>query len=446
MKPKKIILIIVSVIVVLGLVWYFFMRNKEQPAVLTTEKPETGAISTSVTATGTVQPVDTVTVGTQVSGTISALYADFNSTVKKGQLLAQLDKTLIQAQVDQAKASLAQAQSNQNYQSANFKRQQLLFETGSISKAEYDLALNTYQVAVANVANTKAQLRSAERNLSFTQIYSPIDGVVLGRSVSIGQTVAASFNTPTIFTIAKDITKMQVEAKVDEADIGNVVKGQRSTFTVDAFIEDTFNGTVKEVRLQPAISSNVVTYTTLIDAPNDDKKLKPGMTASIIIYTKEVNDAMLISAKALQFRPDSTLGKQYEIVPIKGLGERGHAGNGAGASTAKSGASAGASAAGTNGAASTGGANVRATQGGKHAGSNEGETTKDAATYVWLVQGNKLVQKQIKTGLNDNTHVQVMEGLSTSDVVATGAETAAANTPAAASSPFMPKRPGGNRR
>jgi len=479
MKPKKIILIIVSVIVVLGLVWYFFMRNKEQPAVLTTEKPETGAISTSVTATGTVQPVDTVTVGTQVSGTISALYADFNSTVKKGQLLAQLDKTLIQAQVDQAKASLAQAQSNQNYQSANFKRQQLLFETGSISKAEYDLALNTYQVAVANVANTKAQLRSAERNLSFTQIYSPIDGVVLGRSVSIGQTVAASFNTPTIFTIAKDITKMQVEAKVDEADIGNVVKGQRSTFTVDAFIEDTFNGTVKEVRLQPAISSNVVTYTTLIDAPNDDKKLKPGMTASIIIYTKEVNDAMLISAKALQFRPDSTLGKQYEIVPIKGLGERGRAGNGAGAKRnaegkggapneasagyAKSGASAEASAAGTNGAASTGGANAGTTQGGTHAGGSKSgtnatsvagknsgdtksETTKDAATYVWLVQGNKLVQKQIKTGLNDNTHVQVLEGLSTSDVVATGAETAAANAPAAASSPFMPKRPGGNRR
>jgi len=420
MKPKKIIIIIISIIVVLGLIWYFFMRNKEQPVVLTTEKAEIGAISTSVTATGTVQPVDTVIIGTQVSGTISALYADFNSTVKKGQLLAELDKTLIQATVDQAKASLAQAQSNVTYQAANYKRQQLLYETGSISKAEYDLALNTFQVAKANVNNTKAQLRSAERNLSFTQIYSPIDGVVLGRSVSIGQTVAASFNTPTIFTIAKDITKMQVQAKVDEADIGNVVKGQRSTFTVDAFIDDTFNGSVKEVRLQPSISSNVVTYSTLIDAPNDDKKLKPGMTASIIIYTKEINDALLISAKALKFMPDSSLAKEYEIIPIKGLKERGKKGGAGGAGTAKN-----AGGPGTNADSAA-----------------PAETaTKLEPTYIWLVEGKKLVQKQIKTGLNDNTHVQVLEGLTAQDVVATGSEVATKETQAAASSPFMPQRP-----
>ena len=420
MKPKKIIIIIISIIVVLGLIWYFFMRNKEQPVVLTTEKAEIGAISTSVTATGTVQPVDTVIIGTQVSGTISALYADFNSTVKKGQLLAELDKTLIQATVDQAKASLAQAQSNVTYQAANYKRQQLLYETGSISKAEYDLALNTFQVAKANVNNTKAQLRSAERNLSFTQIYSPIDGVVLGRSVSIGQTVAASFNTPTIFTIAKDITKMQVQAKVDEADIGNVVKGQRSTFTVDAFIDDTFNGSVKEVRLQPSISSNVVTYSTLIDAPNDDKKLKPGMTASIIIYTKEINDALLVSAKALKFMPDSSLAKEYEIIPIKGLKERGKKGGAGGAGTAKN-----AGGPGTNADAAA-----------------PAETaTKLEPTYIWLVEGKKLVQKQIKTGLNDNTHVQVLEGLTAQDVVATGSEVATKETQAAASSPFMPQRP-----
>jgi HlyD family secretion protein len=440
MKPKKIIIIIISIIVVLGLIWYFFMRNKEQPVVLTTERPETGAISTSVTATGTIQPVDTVIVGTQVSGTVSALYADFNSTVKKGQLLAELDKTLIQATVDQAKASLAQAQSNETYQAANYKRQQLLYETGSISKAEYDLALNTYQVAKANVNNTKAQLRAAERNLSFTQIYSPIDGVVLGRSVSIGQTVAASFNTPTIFTIAKDITKMQVEAKVDEADIGNVVKGQRSTFTVDAFIDDTFNGSVKEVRLQPSISSNVVTYSTLIDAPNDDKKLKPGMTASIIIYTKEINDALLVSAKALKFMPDSSLAKEYELVPIKALGEGGKGGK-KGNGTASAGAgNAGAASRGSSSSSSNG-------SGGGSAGSattaNDPEETiaKTAATYVWLVEGKKLVQKQVKIGLNDNTHVQILEGLTAQDVVATGSEVATKESQAAASSPFMPQRP-----
>jgi len=423
MKPKKIILIIVTIVVMLGLIWYFFMRNKEQPATVTTEKPETGAISTSVTATGTIQPVDTVTVGTQVSGTLSAMYADFNSTVKKGQLLAELDPILLQATVDQAKASLAQSQSNVIYQEANFKRQELLYKTDAISKAEYDLAKNTYQVAKANVNNTKAQLRSAERNLSFTKIYSPIDGVVLGRSVSIGQTVAASFSTPTLFTIAKDITKMQVEAKVDEADIGNVVKGQRSTFTVDAFIDDTFNGTVKEIRLQPAISSNVVTYTTIIDAPNDDKKLKPGMTASIIIYTKEVKDALLISAKALKFRPDSTLGKEYEIVPIKGLGDK--------KSGMKTGARSGSDQKKTVTAAS----------------GEKTEVVKNEPSFVWLVQGKKLVQKQIKTGLNDNTHVQVLEGLTSGDVIASGSEQTAKGAPAgAASSPFMPKRPGGGNR
>ena len=406
MKSKKTILIIVSILVVLGLVWYFFLRSKEQPVVLTTEKPTKGAISTSVTATGTVQPVDTVTVGTQVSGTISALYADFNSTVKKGQLLAELDKTLIQATVDQAKASVAQAQSNQAYQAANYKRQQMLFETGSISKAEYDLALNTYQVAKANVSNAKAQLSAAERNLSFTQIYSPIDGVVLGRSVSIGQTVAASFNTPTIFTIAKDITKMQVQAKVDEADIGNVLKGQRATFTVDAYIEDTFNGTVRDIRLQPSISSNVVTYSTLIDAPNDNKKLKPGMTASIIIYTKEVKDALLVPAQALKYRPDSSLAKNYEIVPLERKGKRE----------------------------------------GSHGATGGGETIKTEPTFVWVLEGQKIIQKKIKVGLNDNTHVEVLEGLTADEVVITGAQVVAKGVPAAASSPFMPKRPGGGRR
>jgi HlyD family secretion protein len=415
MKSRKNILIIVSIIIALGLIWYFFFRTKEQPVTLTQEQPGRGNISTTITATGTVQPVDTVVVGTQVSGTISALYADFNSTVKKGQLLAELDKTLIQTTVDQAKASVAQAQSNQTYQQANFNRQKQLFETGSISKAEYDQALNTLQVASANVSNAKAQLRSAERNLSFTQIYSPIDGVVLGRSVSIGQTVAASFNTPTIFSIAKDITKMQVQAKVDEADIGNVVKGQRATFTVDAFINDTFNGTVKDIRLQPSISSNVVTYATLIDAPNEDKKLKPGMTANIIIYTKEVNNALLVSAQALKYYPDSASLKNYEIVPLPGRNRGGkRSGNRIKKDTSR----------------------VK----------NGTETERVEPSFVWVLQGQKLVQKKIKTGLNDNTHVEVLDGLTENDIVISGMEGGASgNTPAAATSPFMPQRRGGRR-
>ena len=404
-------------IVLAGLVWYFFLRAKEKPVVLTTETISKGAISTSVTATGTVQPVDTVTVGTQVSGTVSALYADFNSTVKKGQLVAQLDKTLIMATVDQAKAGVAQAQSNQSYQAANFSRQKQLFETGSISKQDYDIALNTYQVAKATVNSAQAQLRAAERNLSFTQIYSPIDGVVLGRSVNIGQTLAASFNTPTIFTIAKDITKMQVQAKVDEADIGNVVVGLRASFTVDAFIDDTFNGTVKEIRLQPSISANVVTYSTLIDAPNNDKKLKPGMTANIVIYTKEVKDASLISVQAIKFNPDSSLKKQYELIPAP---EKRHEGKAHG-----------------------GGTKMRKQTSDS---TSKSETVKVPDSYVWVLQANKLIQKKIKTGLNDNNHVQVLSGLNDNEVVVTGTESAVAVNAAAVKSPFMPQRPGGRKR
>ncbi|WP_219223067.1 efflux RND transporter periplasmic adaptor subunit [Pedobacter antarcticus] len=408
MKSKKIILLLLSVVVVAGLLWFFLLREKEHQVLLTTESPKMGPISTSVTATGTIQPVDTVTVGTQVSGTISAMYADFNSTVKKGQLLAELDKTLIQATVDQAKANLTQALSNQNYQQANYNRQQQLFETGAISRADFDLAKNTLQVAAANVNSVKAQLKAAEKNLSFTQIYSPIDGVVLGRSVNIGQTVAASFNTPTIFTIAKDITKMQVQAKVDEADIGNVIQGQRATFTVDAFIDDTFNGRVKEIRLQPSIASNVVTYATLIDAPNDDKKLKPGMTANIVIYTKEVPDALLVSAQALKFRPDSSLAKQYQLVPDRSM--RNPAGRESKVSKEK------------------------------------GETEEVPVAAVWVLRGQQLVQQKIQTGLNDNTHVEVLSGLKSSDVVVTGAEEASSASTGGTASPFMPKRPGGGGR
>src|SRR6202012_1097235 len=199
----------------------------------------------------------------------------------------------------------------------------------AISKADYDSAVNSYDAAKANVASAEAQVRSAQKNLSYADIYSPIDGVVLNRNISVGQTVAASFSTPTLFIIAKDITKMEVEANVDEADIGNVKAGNRASFTVDAFITDQFGGTVSDVRLHPTVSANVVTYTTIINAPNDDMKLKPGMTANIVIYTKEVNNAMLIPAKALSFTPDSAMMKNYQIVgKVSKKGAHKHAGQG----------------------------------------------------------------------------------------------------------------------
>src|ERR1700744_2151603 len=314
MKTRIVIIILVLLLAVGGL-WYFFLRKEEKPLVLQTEYPRYGYISKSVTATGTVEPVDTVSVGTQVSGTIQKIYTDFNSKVKKGQLIAELDKSLFLAAVDQDKANLAQAQAAQIYQKSTFDRQSTLYNTGAISKANYENAENQSLAAKAKVASVQAQLDGATKNLQYASIYSPVDGVVMTRNVSVGQTVAASFNTPTLFIIAKDISKMQVQAAVSEADIGDVMIGQRVTFTVDAYPDISFSGTVNQIRLEPVVSANVVTYTTIISAPNQDLKLKPGMTANIFIFTKEIDSALLISAKAIKFKPDASMAKQYKIVP-----------------------------------------------------------------------------------------------------------------------------------
>lgn len=421
-KSYKNIIIIVAILIVLVLIWFFFIRKPTPPVVLTTQKPTKGYIAQSVTATGKIEPVDTVTVGTQVSGIIKYLYADFNSKVKKGQLIAELDKSLLQATLDQYNGNLQNAQSQLVYAKNNFNRQNLLYKTDAISKADYDSALNTLNAAQASVVSAQAQVRSATKNLSYADIYSPIDGVVLNRNISTGQTVAASFSTPTLFVIAKDITKMEVEANVDEADIGDVKAGERASFTVDAFINDQFAGTVEDIRLHPSVSSNVVTYTTIINAPNDDMKLKPGMTANIIIYTKEVNDALLIPAKALSFTPDSSLMKDYEIV-----GKIGHKGS-------------------RKKAATTGVTddNAQAAHTGKSRKDSTGVTKQTA--FVWILDGKKLSRKKIQTGLNDNTQVEVLGGLTANDAVVTGITGGAVGTASATkagASPFMPQRRGG---
>jgi HlyD family secretion protein len=434
MKTRSIIIIIVLIVAVAA-AWFFFFRKKEAPVVLQTETPQMGYISQSITATGTIQPVDTVTIGSQVSGIIKTLFTDFNAKVRKGQLLAQLDKSLFLASVDQNKAQVASAQSQLVYQQANFGRQELLYKTGAISRADYDNATFTLTNARAQVENAKAQLASSEKNLSYTDIYSPMDGVVLSRNISVGQTVAASFNTPTFFTIAKDITKMQVQANVDEADIGNVIHGQRVTFTVDAFLDDVFQGSVKEIRLKPVVAANVVTYTTIINAPNDDQKLKPGMTANVTIYTREIDNALLISAKALKFEPDPSLASKYTIVAdstaVGGSGRRRNR---------------------IQRSAPTGADSIT---GSKKLRKGDTATTKvkdssrveaSEIAHVWvLVDSTKLVQKKIRTGLNNDTQVQVLDGLTSSDVVVTGVEQPATGKGSpSAKSPFMPQRP--NRR
>lgn len=418
------------IIIAATIVWFFAFRKKEPAMVLATETPHIGYIANTITATGTVQPVDTVAVGTQVSGTISRVYADFNSTVRKGQLLAELDKTILNAQVQQVDASIQQARSNLTYQQSNLNRQQQLYKVGAISQAELETAQNEYKVAQANLNSANSQLAAAQKNLSLANIYSPIDGTVLSRNVSEGQTVASSFNTPTLFSIAKDLTHMQVRAAVDEADIGNVRKGQRASFTVDAFPNDVFNGTLQEIRLQPAVSANVVTYITIIDAPNSNLKLKPGMTANITVYTREENNALLVSAKATRFRPDSSLMKHYTIVDETRNMKK---------TASQHGDRPQASFAGFKGYGDSG------TDAKPDSLTQDSIVSKRAS--VWLLNGNTITRRSIRTGLEDGTQVQVLSGLTVNDVVIDGVQqggaTANQSNSSNVRSPFMPQRRGG---
>ncbi|WP_199121459.1 efflux RND transporter periplasmic adaptor subunit [Pedobacter sp. ASV28] len=400
-KRLKYIIIAVGIILIILLIGWFIIGKRNDQINLETKQPTYGYISQSVTATGKIEPVDTVTVGSQVSGIIKNLYVDFNSTVKKGDLLAQLDKTLLQATLDQYNGALQSAESQLSYAKVNYERQDFLFNNGAISKADHDVALNTYNTAKASVLTARAQVKSAEKNLSFTDIYSPIDGVVLNRNISIGQTVAASFNTPTLFIIARDIKKMEVEANVDEADIGNVTAGNRVTFSVDAFADDQFNGTVKDIRLHPSVSANVVTYTTIINTPNDDMKLKPGMTANIIIYTKEIKNALLIPAGALTFKPDSTVRKSYAVDDSKELNNNSSA--------------------------------------------PPNSSNKQQTGFVWLLKDKNLKRVKVSLGINDNVNVQILDGLTTNDNVAIAINRATKSTKSKTSSPFIPQRTGGGR-
>ena len=424
-KRKRILWISISVVVVLLLV-VWLIKDRSPEIVLATEKPHVGYIANEITATGTVQPVDTVAVGTQVSGTISKVYVDFNSKVKRGQLLAELDKTILNAQVQQIVSSIQQAQSQLTYQQSNFNRQSQLYNAGAISKAELETAQNEFKVAQAGLKAAQSQLQAAQKNLSLASIHSPIDGTVLSRNVSEGQTVAASFNTPTLFSIAKDLTRMQVGAAVDEADIGNVRQGQRVTFTVDAFPDDMFEGTVSEIRLQPSVSANVVTYATIINTANDQLKLKPGMTANITIYTKEENNALLISARATKFKPDSSLMLKYKIVDERRKQK--------GQQTA--------SAPGTNGSPIYANGEIR-----KDSSSvNDSNNIKRAS--VWILNGNTLTRRFIRTGLEDGTQVQVLGGLTPNDEIVDGVQQAGVKTNSNNNqrSPFIPQRRGGNNR
>ncbi|WP_440069339.1 efflux RND transporter periplasmic adaptor subunit [Tenacibaculum discolor] len=312
MKSKKNIVIIGIVLAIATLILYnLFQPNENVVIEAKTVLAKKENVTTLVTATGTIEPITQVEVGTQVSGVVEKIYVDYNSVVKKGQLIAELDKTNLKAALTQAQASYNNAINQRNYTETIYKRQKTLFDNQVISKSDYDNALFNFQTAKGTVTQRLSELKTTRTNLEYANIYSPIDGVVLSRSIDEGQTVASSYSTPTLFTIAQDLKEMQVEADVDEADIGNVKKGQRVTFTVDAYIGEVFEGEVTQVRLNPKVTSNVVTYTVVIKAQNPNLKLKPGLTATISIYTLELKDVLTVEAKAVNFKPEPTAFAQY---------------------------------------------------------------------------------------------------------------------------------------
>ena len=300
---------------------YYFLHKQNAPFNISyeTAKVEKATIGNSVTATGTIEAVTSVEVGTQVSGLIDKIYVDYNSSVRKGQVIAELDKTNLLSQLSSANSQLQSAQSDLRYQKANFSRMKNLYEKGLVSADDYETARLALQQATSTVAQRQEAVSTAKTNLGYATITSPIDGIVLSKSVEEGQTVAASYSTPTLFTIVKDMTDMRVIANVDEADIGEVREGQRVTYTVDAYPDETFEGTVTQVRNEATTDNNVVTYEVVISAPNPDKKLKPGLTANVTIYTLEQNNILSVPTKALRFTPTKeTVGPQDKIVDCSG--------------------------------------------------------------------------------------------------------------------------------
>ena len=373
--------------------WMLLHPSKHEGITLETAPTSRITISNSVTATGTVEPVTEVEVGTQVSGIIDRLYVDYNDVVKAGQLIAEMDKVTLQAELESAQAEEASCKTEYEYQLKNYTRTHTLHEKELVSDAEYDEAFYLYEKARNAYEQAKAAMVKVERNLGYATITSPIDGVVISRAVEEGQTVAAGFETPTLFTIANDLTQMQVVADVDEADIGQVRDGQRVSFTVDAYPDDTFEGVVEQVRLEATTESSVVTYEVVITAHNPDLKLKPGLTANVTIYTLEKENALSVPTRTLRFVPDAELLAELEMT----------------------------------------------------AEPEPAQSAGAAKRTVWVVKGQTLSPRQVSAGATSGDRTEILEGLSDGDVVAVDMAAAAAAAPAAAErSPFMPGPPESN--
>ena len=378
-----------AIIIIAIIVWLFSGGKEEKQISFSFEKAAPANIQIGVTATGTIEPVTSVTVGTQVSGIVSRIYVDYNSVVKKGQVIAELDKTNLTSELNTAKANLASAQSSLNYETDNYKRYKTLYSKGLVSADEYESAKLSYDKALQTVVSQKEQLTKAQTNLGYATITSPIDGVVLSKAVEEGQTVAASFNTPELFSIAKDLKDMRVIADIDEADIGEVKEGENVKFTVDAFPNDTFEGVVTQVRQEATTTNNVVTYEVVISAPNADLKLKPGLTANVTIFTAEKNNVLSVPSKALRYTPTvETIGKKYKIQDCNGKNK------------------------------------------------------------VWTLEGNVLKAHAVQIGISDGSHTEIISGISNGvqvitepkEIMPEGEDEAAQNE--TERSPFAPGPPG----
>lgn len=313
----KKVFVLIPILVLIILAFLFFRgKGKKSEAKYITAEVQRGDITIIVTATGALEAVTTVQVGSQISGTISALYADFNDQVKKGQVLAQLDPTFLKAQVSQAQADLEKATASVNLSSKEYERSLSLYQKNMISESEKDLALTNYELSVAQEKSAQANLDRAKTNLDYSIITSPIDGVVISRDVDVGQTVAASLQAPTLFTIAQDLTRMQVNTSIDEADIGKIKEGQEALFTVDAYPEKSFNGTVKQIRLSPEIVQNVVSYDVIIEVSNPKLLLKPGMTANVTILVDQRENVLKVPSGAFRFSPEKSSSERKESNPM----------------------------------------------------------------------------------------------------------------------------------
>jgi len=438
MKMKKAYWIILIVILVIAAaVWIIVGKEKTDTLTWRTSKIDKGDIQVTVKASGTLNAVTTVQVGTQVSGIINKIYVDFNSVVKEGQVIAVLDTTYLAQAVDDANASLKRAQIQVNQSKRDFDRTKQLFDQKVMAQADYDLALTTYETAVTNASSALAALNRAKINLRYATTKAPISGVVVSRAVDVGQTVAASFNTPTLFTIANDLTKMQVQANIDEADIGKIMVGQDVSFTVDAYDDQTFSGTVKQVRLQPVVTQNVVNYTVIVDVPNPDLRLLPGMTANITVMIKEVKEVLRVPASALRFIPPAEyLEKMQKEAPDS---IRRHREGGTRESSGRPWGQAGRSRSDRQGPAGPGAGGTLHREGGP-----QGEVRPNFG-LIWIKEGDNIKPRRVIVGLSDGSYTEDKGKINEGDEVVTGSSAAQNNKNSQQQNPFAPQGPRGSR-